>query len=276
METFELWSYDVSGELGQYAAHTYIRCPDQGTYFDCWGNHQSPTEGAGILRFTCQGVYEVADCYRRNIVAVKDTAGIGVYGVNGVCHQTANLFLYSTGRAITLADGVKGYGASVLAYGIYGDFNPFNLPAQQLFLKLWKSTVYDPCYEKYRKRRHPGNELFQRLEQLYKTATKKKLFMKPHEMIHREAALLAEQGIPEIDTAIFKDIHLDFLKEKHSLIDTGLKGRRLAEKINDLAAEFQKALAVRIGYQAYEKLTGVEAGTTVSLVDPDIAEGLVA
>lgn len=26
MDTFELWSYDVSGELGQYAAHTYITC----------------------------------------------------------------------------------------------------------------------------------------------------------------------------------------------------------------------------------------------------------
>ncbi len=271
MDTFELWSYDVSGDLGQYAEHTYIKCPDKGTYFDCWGNHQSPTEGAGVHRFSCEGIYEVADCYRKNIGEIKDTAGIGVYGVNGVCHQTANLFLYSTGRAITIADGVKGYWLSSLAYGTYGDLNPFDTPIKPLFVEAWKLTVYNPCYQTYADGKGKGNELFQSLAKLHKTIVQDRIKISHPELIHHEASILAKQVLPELNTDLFEDIHIDFLREKRAIITTRLKGVDLGNKINEGAAQFQISLAQRIGAEAYKKLTGLNAGETLRIIDPAIA-----
>jgi hypothetical protein len=271
MDTFELWSYDVSGDLGQYAEHTYIKCPDKGTYFDCWGNHQSLTEGAGIRRFSCQGIYEVADCCRRNIFDVKDTAGIGVYGVNGVCHQTANLFLYSSGRAISIDDGVKGYWLSSLVYGTYGDLNPCDLPLKSLFVEAWKLNVYNPCYEKYKGNEVVGNELFQIIAQLHKTILEGAIKISHAELIHQEAAIVAKQALPDLDTALFKDIHIDFLRDKLAVITSALKGDDLCNKINEVALQFQISLAKRIGAEAYEKLTGLKAGETLNIIDPAIA-----
>lgn len=271
MDTFELWSYDVSGDLGQYAEHTYIKCPDRGTYFDCWGNHQSPTEGAGIRRFSCQGIYEVADCCRRDILKVKDTAGIGVYGINGVCHQTANLFLYSSERTITIADGVKGYWLSSLAYGTYGDLNPCDLPLKSLFVEAWKLTVYNPCYEKYKGGKGLGNDLFQIIAQLRKRIVEQEIKLSHSELIHHEASILAKQALPDLNTAFFKDIHIEFLREKLAVITSGLKGDELSNKINEVAAQFQISLAQRIGAAAYEKLTGLKAGETLYIIDPAIA-----
>lgn len=271
MDNFELWSYDISGNLGQYAEHTYIKCPDRGTYFDCWGNHQSPAEGAGIHRFSCEGIYEVADCYRKNIFGIKDTAGIGVYGVNGVCHQTANLFLYSSGRTITIPDGVKGYWLSTLAYGIYGDLGPFDAPLKPVFVEVWKLAVYNPCYQAYSGGKGIGTELFQVIEKLHKAIVDEEIKISHTELVHHEASILARQALPDLNTDLFKDIHIDFLGKKLDVIKAGLKGEALGNKINEVAAQFQISLAQRIGADAYEKLTGLKAGETLNIIDPGIA-----
>ncbi|MFA5248192.1 MAG: hypothetical protein WC415_03030 [Patescibacteria group bacterium] len=41
------------------------------------------------------------------------------YGSNGVCHQHTNRVLYLTG--ITLPYWIRGYAASKIPYGLYGD-----------------------------------------------------------------------------------------------------------------------------------------------------------
>jgi hypothetical protein len=269
MDLFELWSYDING-LGDYAEHTYIRCPDKNTYFNCWGDHQSTTQGPGTRRFSCQGIYDVANCYRNDILNIKDTAGIGIYGINGVCHQTANLFLYSTGRAITIGDGVRGYALSSLAYGIYGDLNPFNNPAQPIFLSNWIKTVYDPCYQKIVPRGNAGETLFLDLQKLHKSLVKG-FQIGRNELIHNESAILIKQIVPDIDTNQFKNIHLDFLEKKTEVIRKGFEGEKLAIQINQFAEQIQKSLADKIGGKTYEKLTGLKVGETLNIVDPAIA-----
>jgi hypothetical protein len=271
METFELWSYDVQGDLGEYAEHTYIHCPDKDAYFNCWGNHASPTQGPGIHRFSCQGIYDVANRYRRNILSAHDTAGLGLYGVNGVCHQTANLFLFSSGRAITVQDGVKGYAITCLAYGPYGDYGPLDEPSKSLFLAMWKATVYDPCYDDYVQEQEPGGTLFHWFSRLHNEIVSQELKFDPLELLHREAAILVEQAVPGLEAGVFKDLHLDFLREKNQALATGIKGTQMVQTINDLAAQFQHALGDRIGDEAYEKLTGLKAGNTVNIIDPSIA-----
>lgn len=271
MDTFELWSYDVQGDLGKYAEHTYIRCPERDAYFDCWGNHASPTQGPGVRRFSCQGLYAVADCYRRNQLSVRDTAGLGVYGVNGVCHQSANLFLYSSGRTIAVADGVKGYAITSFAYGPYGDFGPTGAPSDSLFLSLWKTTVYNPCYEACGQTQALGSALFQAIKQLHSALAAEAVRLEPGELLRQEVALLVEQAVPGIEAGLFKDLHLDFLREKQRVLALGVKGMEAADKLNELAVQFQKALAARIGDGPYEKLTGLKAGETVNIIDPAIA-----
>jgi len=273
METFELWSYDVEG-LEQFAEHTYLKCPERNAYFDCWGGHESEDQGSGVLRFSCKGRYDVASCYRRPAFGRPDTAGIGVYGINGVCHQTANLFLCSTGRVITLKDGVKGYGASVLAYGVHGDVAPFGGPLQPVFYEVWKMTVYNPCYqEAMTPAPDAGHLLLREIRDTRRSLLKLGGKMNHRELIHREASLVARQALPDLDAGSFKDIHMDFLKEKTAIIRKGIKGEPLANKLNEIAAGFQRSLAERIGPASFERLTGLKPGETVMLVDPRLAAG---
>lgn len=271
METFELWSYDVQ-ELEQYAEHTYISCPEKGAYFACWGGYSSPVQGPGVRRFSCDGLYDVADCYRRSALGRPDTAGIGIYGINGVCHQTANLFLCSTGRIITAEDGVKGYGVSVLAYGVHGDIAPFAAPLQPIFYEVWKTTVYNPCYQKViTPAPEAGHLLMREIRDTRRSLLKLGAKMNHREIIHQDASLVARQAIPDLDPDTFRDIHMDFLKEKLAALKKGIQGKKLADTINEMVRGFQQSLSERIGATAYEKLTGLKAGETVNLVDPNIA-----
>jgi hypothetical protein len=82
--------------------------------------------------------------------------------------------------------------------------------------------------------------------------------------IHQEAMLLAQQAIPGLDGGLFKDLHLDFLRQKSEVLASGEKGSKLANRINDLSVQFQKALAQTLGDEAYMKLTGSEPGETIT------------
>ena len=79
------------------ADHTYVACPDAGDeFFDCWGepSRTGPDPDAHLL--AGEGNYPVANCYRCSLEyegkIYPDTACIGIYALNGVCHrrQTAS------------------------------------------------------------------------------------------------------------------------------------------------------------------------------------------
>src|SRR5437660_5941898 len=82
-----------------YADHTFVAAGNPPTsggpppeYFACWGQHYDQAQ-VGI----CSGNvnYNRANCYRDPAFGAPDTAGIGIYAINGVCHQSANCFLLS-------------------------------------------------------------------------------------------------------------------------------------------------------------------------------------
>jgi hypothetical protein len=136
---------------------------------------------------------------------------------------------------------------------------------------LWKETVYNPCYRAYIENQKPKNTLFEGIKQLYKSVANELIKVDPLEMIHKEAAVLMRHAVPGTDPHCFKDIHLDFLKETRVAMAKLDEPVPLAEKINELAVQFQKSLAVRIGQPAYQQLTGLGPGETVNVIDPDIA-----
>src|SRR5712692_6696510 len=90
LTTVEAWAVPIL--FG--ADHTFVAQGDTQTdYFACWGQHFDPSPKQPI----CTGNinYNLANCYRDPLFGCPDTAGIGIYGVNGVCHQSANCFLFS-------------------------------------------------------------------------------------------------------------------------------------------------------------------------------------
>ncbi|MDD5057192.1 MAG: hypothetical protein PHQ60_04915 [Sideroxydans sp.] len=95
-------------KLSELADHTYVRTADGRGVWGCWGRSDG---GAEICRGG--GSSKQADCYSQP----WGTTGI-VYGVTGVCHQTANRILYPAGAIVS---GAHGYWLSSAVYGTYGD-----------------------------------------------------------------------------------------------------------------------------------------------------------
>lgn len=266
-------------KIDDVADHTYMH-PASGDDFKCWGSNTGPDNR---LIISGQGLYDVANCYRDPVtIAGKtypDTAGIGLYAINGVCHQSCNCFLYSAGVLLTL--NVRGYWASVSIYGFYGNISPAGGPVgAAIHFAWWLAAVYNPCYQKFKPSvvaeeavtANPGkgDTLFSAIQQLYEDVGEKK--MSPSELVIKEAAALAVHTIPDFDPIKYEDLHTDFLKEVNTVIKSGLKGERLADKINDLSVQFQKAMAERLDPNDYEKLFGMPAGETINIIDPEIAK----
>ncbi len=278
MAIFEGWAQKIV----DLADHTFVKCPENGAYFDCWGqDHKGPD-----LRKICsgEGIYEVADCYRHTIevspkLKFPDTADIGSYAVNGVCHQTANLFLYSARTVLNTK--VHGYFASVALYGIYGNYSPGNA-FSGFFFSSWLKNVYDPCYNKYKSSRtriiaeEPAaptaeDELFRKIQACHEEVKQVRSLDISWDVIVQEAAVLAQYLVDELDTAKFTDIHRDLLRERDAILKTDIRGEKLAKELNDLIVQFQQALSDRIGSELYSRLTGMAPGDAVNVVDPKIA-----
>lgn len=247
------------------ADHTYMH-PASGGNFKCWGGDDGPDNR---LIVTGQGIYDVANCYRCPIGSLPDTACIGVYAVNGVCHQSCNCFLYSAG--VTLTTSVRGYWASVLTYGVYGTN-----------YLLWLIAEYNRCHKKFSLAAEAeealaadvGKEdtLFSAVRMVHEDIGDTKV--SPSDLVIKEAAAMALHAVPDLDAKKYEDLHTDLLKEVKAVIDSGLKGEQLADKINVQSVQFQKAMAERLGPNDYEKLFGMPAGETINIVDPEIAKAV--
>lgn len=88
------------------ADHTYVTS-SHGHVWPCWGR----SSGGKLI---CKGIgdTDLADC----LAGPDSTAGI-IYGVTGVCHQTANRILYPANTTVSPADGYLG---SFYAWRTYG------------------------------------------------------------------------------------------------------------------------------------------------------------
>lgn len=251
-QTLQAWAVKAWGL--DFADHTYVYCTDNGQYFDCWGGHDGQDK-----RHVCEGsgVYNIADCYRAPIAGYPDTAGIGVYGVNGVCHQSANCFLFSSLVTLDISV-VRGYAVTLLTYGIYGT----------LFIPTWLPFIYTPC-----SLRAAGEEgsLSYKLHMMYRGLDKPSTPATSNDVIMKETGVVLEHFVPGIDAGRFADIHGDYLKDKDQATATGIRGEEFANTINVLSAQFQKSLAERLGADDYEKMTGLNAGETLNIVVPELA-----
>ena len=96
--------------------------------------------------------------------------------------------------------------------------------------------------------------------------------MSSSDQVIKDAAAMAMNAIPGFDATKYEDLHKAYLNEINTVTKSGLSGEKLAEKINDLSVQFQKAMAERLNPDEYEKLFGMPAGETINIIDPEIAK----
>jgi hypothetical protein len=249
------------------ADHTYVACPDAGDeFFDCWGE-PSRTGPDRVLICEGEGNYPVANCYRCSLdyegKIYPDTACIGIYALNGVCHQSANCFLFTAG--VTLTFEVRGYWFTLLVYGTYGDFFTFWAKLLQCSLA---GGVEVP--ETGARAVEINPSLLNQIRSLYEASAAEVPVPSRNEMLIREGALVTRFYAPDIDPARFRDVHAALLAAKDAAIASGLTRADLAARLNAVAAEYQGILAERLGAAAYQRLMGVPAGQRVDIIEPGL------
>lgn len=274
MSTLEGWAAPT--EMTKYADHTFVYCPDNNKYFGCWnGGNIADKKAVKICTGTYANAYAVADCYRVPRFGRRDTAGIGVYLVDGVCHQSANCFLYAAGTVLRLRNGRPGgLLESVAAYGLYGN----------LFL-VWYPQQYRRCKDKKDRKDAVGAEsedpIFQEAHGRYETLRARPEPPSPTEVKIGDFATLLKHEAPEVDLAAVQDLQSSYLGEHEGFLRAELGGDvsplpavgdKAVERVNALSAEFQKAFARQVGAETYKRLTGRSQDETVDLIDPRILE----
>ena len=261
MATFEAWAQDALDGI-TWADHTYVRCPDNGKFFGCWSDSYK-----GVRKIvTGNGNYAVADCYRCPVLWFPDTACIGSYAVDGVCHQSANCFLFTAN--VTLNFNVRGYWLSLLLYGTYGK-------------SFWRwVSLFNSCV-----RLHPtaaakevvvagasDDPLPEKIRQLHASAHAKGAPPDGNEVLMDEAAMVTKHHVPGFDPGKIRGIHADILREKDDITASGLKGRPLADRLNELAARAQDKLAKRLTPEEYKTLMGVGPDQRLNIVENRLAD----
>lgn len=252
--------------------HTYVAQGTRGSpppdYFACWG--QSYVQSPYRPVVTGNINYGAANCYRDSIylpgTEYPDTAAIGIYGVNGVCHQSCNCFLFSAGVGLNFTVG--GYWASLLAYGPWGT----------QFLYWWYPWVYGPCSmfnppvaAELAPAAAAEPTVVDKLRDLYAEFRAQSEPPDTHEVIIGEAATVVRHFEPDVDPSVYRDRHAQFLSDKDAAIATGDTGHALADKLNALSRGLQEDLERRVGPAHYKKLSGVDPGHRLDLIDPSLA-----
>jgi hypothetical protein len=277
-----LTGYAIStGFLG--TDHTYVTSDNPPFVWPCWGR------GAGG-KMICRGNgnSSVANC----ISQPNSYAGI-VYGVTGVCHQTANRILFPAGVTVSKAGG---YWASSLAYGIYGTNFPEFLARLATCNTLLASPALKgkasvkPLEMDTRAQSHSIDDLENAYVQKIVAVYTEHMQM-PHSsstimkeesssLLGKELELTMEFRLGgNLDSQITKSVlkkQADFLKEKgemdRELYSTDLSIEKYVKEVNDLFGDLFTSLPEFMGKDKYEKIFDlVPSKDRFVLIDPDIA-----
>lgn len=302
---FEAWCTPTV-DLPGVADHTFVYCPSappgRNKYFYCWGGGDiNAPLSARVMRASRYNAYQVAHCYRTPMEYAgalrPDTAALGAYLINGVCHQSANLFMYAASydwMKLTWVDEKLRPMGLLVSYGTWGPHGavaPF-APSWPHWV-VWLSTTYNPCAGL--QGLDAAEEEARKQAVLARLAVKVDSTTMPTEednrrLIIAEFAVIVEESQPTIMGAMglpataepvnpdrFSDLHMDFLREKDELIAADYKpgqpgaSEALAERIDNLVIDFQKQLESTLGPQGYTQATGLAPGQYVKVVDPRIA-----
>lgn len=264
--------------LGGLADHTYVTC--QGGYaWPCWGR-----SAGGRIICSGSGSSSKANC----ISAPWSTAGL-IYGITGVCHQTANRILWPAGVTVRSA---KGYWASWLAYGTYGTDTAAWLGrlavcslstgeiAQCAVTKITPKKAMLPAIDR------EDRALVREIKALYQKRVtpaehKRRLMAKGPDvkMLGMEVKLAMKQRLGGKSKAnlikevqeIQQELFAKRAKIEASLHDGSLRGEAFAKKMNDAINKSLRDCQKSLGNEDYSMLMDLKARERIMIVDPKIA-----
>lgn len=260
--------------------HTYVKSDNPAFTWACWGRSAG---GREICRGSGNALF--ANCLSQP----NSYAGI-VYGVTGVCHQTANRILFPAGITVS---GAGGYWASVLAYGIYG--TPASMPEWIVRLAICKGVsglgasklLEADSTEKASSPEGRERAYLQKVISIYseedgmprklntETMKNKSISLSGEELKLMMEFRLGKSMDPEVASQILKH-QADFLKDKYEM-DQDFYGADLqieayAQKGNDLFGDLLRQVAEVIGKEQFEKIFGLAPPEgSFALIDPKIA-----
>jgi hypothetical protein len=266
------------------ADHTYVTCVG-GYAWGCWGRNSG-----GRIISTGTGSSAQANC----LSWPSSTAGL-IYGVTGVCHQTANRILWPAGITVSRA---KGYWASFLAYGTYGT----DVPAWLIKIGVCSTSTGEipqcaakaratPSTSKLNAGEAPPDPkdraLVRDIKALYLRGVspqehKRRSMMKgPADLkiIGSETKLVLQHRLGKtVRAANIKDIQtiqMELFSKKEAIAkhlhEGNISGEELAQKINGAVNKSLKDCLKSLGKENYAKLLELEPGEMVNVVDPKIA-----
>jgi len=253
--------------------HTYVTS-DQGDSWGCWGGSSGGTS-------ICSGSGSVPRA--RCLAGPFGIAGI-IYGVTGVCHQTANRILFPAGVTVYKAGG---YWASLLVYGVYGT----NTVAWLASLGTCYAII--PAFKKpaSARKKQPAKQ-----PRVRAADTKTKAFMANVLALHesglanlgrpdlkalagKETGLLLDHLAPKpLTTAVKNNIirlrqqNDDRLRALADMVHAGkIDGPKFAADGNAAITGLFSKLARTLGAQAYTDMFGQPPQVEVKLIDPEMA-----
>lgn len=251
--------------------HTYVL--SDGFTWGCWGR-----SSGGHAVCNGNGSATSSNCLSQT----SSHAGI-VYGVTGVCHQTANRILYP---ARVLVSGARGYGASSFMYGTYG------LNAIEWILRRNRCMGTKASGKAGTAKAGAGGtkdqKFLMQVENLYTKAAQKAttpnavraLDAAPQAILGKELGLFTEYRLGKkvagkhISRLVGSQAALLINKQKYDndFYAGKLKGKEYADGVNGLLADTLKKAETTLGGEAYQALFNLAVGEKAILVNPESFE----
>jgi hypothetical protein len=246
------------------ADHTYVTS-DSGGVWPCWGRSEGGVE-------ICSGPGERATA---QCLSEPWSTSLIIYGVTGVCHQTANRILYPSNATVNLA---KWYLASTLLYGTYGtDYIVWAGKKVACGVPLFggvdgaggegqKSNGYEQeIFELYKKK--PDS-----YERLYSDVVPNFIQHETRLAIkHRLGADYSKEKTKHIF-----DHHHNIHRRKKELdvrYSKGMVAKDFADEANKIVSEELGGIHKKLGAGDFNKLFGSELGERVIIVDHEAMQG---
>jgi len=283
--TFEAWATPVDAPvLSSIADHTFVVSGN--THFGCWGSSDTTSPNAVKV---AQGSGDKALCKANKYRGISDSACLGIYAVNGVCHQSANLFLYAVDSTILPLNKERPRGviASHALYSVYGTTAPGVLPGAPSFFAAWLTAVYGQAYARciFSSNENVSNKISDEI--IFSGYKEDSLEFK---IIKNNYSDIEKNANATVDNIITNDMqiminhilkldkhpnlktHKEILKEKNNiltnfgLIEEEISNKKIALKsedikkmvlsLNTLAIDYQDDLKSKVGLQAFKNING--------------------
>jgi len=253
--------------------HTYVTSSD-GKMWGCWGRDKG-----GHKICEGKGDSKKADC----LSSPKGIALI-VYGLTGVCHQTANRILRPSRQTVCKA---QGYAASWVLYGAYGGTNRAFSPewkAHEAICGIWDWRP-DPLYlSKDQERDHYFEAMHIAYSDMAKAVDDRSASVSEavDEVRTKELEALARNRIkggltPNKLTSIASS-RADMLAELEPAL-MALAGPESvsasAERANKLLNDFLASVAKTLEADEFRAIFDVDPGTQVIVAEPNIISGWI-